>query len=200
LVLVQTLDDVDLIRQALVPTRVAACPYGYDPAIFDPRAPDLPRTTDVGCYLNLRDNPQRIGLVETASRICRRRGWTFGFVEGKYWHDYAAQIRTTKICLHRSVYREVPYRMYETMALGALFLTDPLQYSVDRLFRRGTDYVTYTPDLSDLEDILHQLLSDRPRWESIRTAGRQQVRQYTWTEIAETYVAPALRDLIRHRA
>jgi len=75
LVLVQTWDDVELISRALAPTCVAACPYGYDASIFDPSLPDLPKTTDVGCYLNLKHDARRIRLVETAREICHRRGW-----------------------------------------------------------------------------------------------------------------------------
>lgn len=197
LVLVQTLDDVEAIRRALAPIRVVACPYGYDTAIFDPHAPELERVTDVGCYFNLRGDAQRILLVEETERICKRRGWTFRFVEGKYWHEYARQIRTTKICLHRSIYQEVPYRMYETMALGSLLLTDPLRYSVDKLFDLGTEYLTYRPDFCDLEQVLEELLNNSRRWETIRQAGKKRAMTYTWTQIAEQYVAPALRELVQ---
>jgi hypothetical protein len=195
LVLVQTLDDVELIGRALSPVAVAACPFGYDPAVFDPEAPELPRPTDVGCYLNLRDDARRARLVEVAGQICARRGWSFRFVSGRYWHDYAQQIRTTKICLHLSDQGEVPYRMYETTALGALFLSDPLRCRVETLFERGEEYMTFQPDLSDLEEVLASVLLDPARWDRVRAAGRARARSYTWPEIADRYVAPALARL-----
>lgn len=197
LVLVQTLDDVEAIRQALAPVRVVWCPYGYDTAVFDPHAAEFERVTDVGCYFNLRGDAQRIRLVEETERICKRRGWAFHFVEGKYWHEYARQIRSTKICLHRSIYQEVPYRMYETMALGSLLVSDPLRYSVDKLFELGTEYLTYRPDYCDLEEVLEGLLSNPHRWDAIRQAGKKRAMTYTWTQIAEQYVAPALRSLVQ---
>jgi hypothetical protein len=196
LVLVQTLDDVELIAQALRPTAVAPCPYGYDTAVFDPDLPELERVRDVGCYFNLRDDPRRARLVAEAEAICRRRGWSFRFVAGRYWHDYARQIRTTKVCLHLSDQGEVPFRMYETMALGAVFLTDPLQCGVDALFTRGEEYLTYAADASDLEDVLAGVLLDDERRRRLARAGRERARDYSWQAVAERWVAPALRALL----
>jgi hypothetical protein len=195
LVLVQTLDDVELIRQALAPVRVAACPYGYDPAIFDPDLPELPRITDVGCYFSLRGDPRRVRLVETAQAICGRQGWRFLFVEGAYWHEYARQIRTTRVCLHQSDQGEVPYRLYETTALGSVFLSDPLQHGVETLFDKDREYLTFQPDLSDLEEALCGVLKQPARWQSVAAAGRARARRYTWAQIADAYVAPVLREM-----
>jgi hypothetical protein len=196
LVLVQTLDDVDLIAGALYPTAVAPCPYGYDPAVFDPDLPELERTWDVGCYFNLRDDPRRVNLISEARSICQRRGWTFRFISGKYGGEYADQIRTTKICLHYSDQGEIPFRLYETTTMGSVFVSDPLRCGVDSLFTRGEEYLTFSKDLSDLEDVLGAVLSDKARWERIRTAGKTRARDYTWGHIAEKWVVPALRPLL----
>ena len=196
LILVQTLADVELIRRSLAPARVVACPYGYDTAIFDPDLPELERTTDVGCYFNLRGDARRAGLVEAAQEICARRHWPFRFVEGVYWHDYAHQIRTTRICLHRSDNGDVPYRMYESTALGAVFLSDPLRYNVEEFFEHKKEYLTYQPDLSDLEAVLEGILSNPARRQAVASAGKARARSYTWARIAEEYVAPVLRELI----
>jgi hypothetical protein len=178
LVLVQTVDDVPLIREVLAPTPVALCPFGYDPDLFDPDLPALERVTDVGCYLTLRDDPRRVQLVETAEAICRRRGWTFRFQEGKYWHDYTTAIRTSRICLHRSDQSEVPFRMVETTILGAVFLTDPLHYHAETFFELGSEYLTYQPDLSDLERVLEALLTSERRLQTIaQAAHRRGVRR-----------------------
>ena len=196
LVLVQTLTDVDLIRAALAPTLVAACPYGYDPAVFDPDLPPLERTVDVGCYFTPKDNARRGELVRAAEEICRRRGWTFRFETGKYWHAYADMVRTTKVCLHRSEHGEVPFRIYETTCLGAVFVTDPLGYGIERLYRGGEEYLTYRPDLADLEEVLAGVLLNPARWMALSQAGRARAREYTWPRVAERYVAPALRELL----
>jgi hypothetical protein len=196
LVLVQTLDDVELIERALSPVRVAACPYGYDPEVFDPEVPEVPRPTDVGCYFSLRDDQRRQRLVDLAEAICNRHGWSFRFISGRYWHDYANQIRTTKVCLHLSDQGEVPYRMYEVTALGALFLTDPLRCRVETLYRCGAEYLTYRPDFSDLEYVLRSVLIDPSAWNCIRRAGQMRAREYVWPKIADRYVAPALADLL----
>jgi len=196
LILVQTLADVELIRKALVPARVVGCPYGFDPAVFDPDLPELERTTDVGCYFNLRGDPRRGRLVEAAQEICRRRNWSFRFAEDVYWHDYARQMRTTRICLHRSDQGEVPYRMYESTALGSVFLTDPLRYDVEKFYAHDSEYLTYRPDLSDLEAVLEGILSNTARLQAVASAGKARARSHTWARIAEEYVAPALRELI----
>ncbi|MFO0875974.1 MAG: glycosyltransferase [Gemmataceae bacterium] len=196
LVLVQTVDDVPLIREVLAPTPVALCPFGYDPDLFDPDLPELDRVTDVGCYLTLRDDLRRVQLVETAEVICRRRGWTFRFQEGKYWHDYTTAIRTSRICLHRSDQSEVPFRMVETTILGAVFLTDPLHYHAETFFELGSEYLTYQPDLSDLEGVLEELLTNERYLQTIARAGQQRARKYSWPCIAEEYVVPALRHLL----
>ena len=196
LILAQTLADVELMRKSLTPARVVGCPYGYDTAIFDPNLPELERTTDVGCYFNLRDDSRRARLVEEAREICRRRNWSFRFAEGVYWHDYARLIRTTRICLHRSDQGEVPYRMYETTALGAAFLTDPLRYDVEKFFAQDREYLTYQPDLSDLEAVLEGTLGNPARLHAVAAAGKARARGYSWSRIAEEYVVPALNELI----
>jgi len=200
LVLVQTLDDVEIIGRALAPVLVAPCPYGYDPAVFNGDLPELPRTTDVGCYFNRRGDRRRADLADKAREICHRRGWSFRFVTGKYWHDYAELIRTTKVCLHLSDQGEVPFRMYETTILGSLFLTDPLRYSVERLFTAEKEYLTYSPDLSDLEETLEGILADEKRRLSISLAGRERAREYAWPSMADRYVRPALEELLEARA
>ena len=126
-IFVQTLPDVNLIKKHLAPVSVSACPYGYDPAVFNPDLPELDRIVDVGIYMNLRDDPGRRELVARSKEICQRRGWNFNFVEGVYWHDYARQIRKSKIVLHRSIHSEVPFRIYETTVFGTVFVTDPLK-------------------------------------------------------------------------
>src|SRR4029079_19349008 len=101
---------------------------------------------------------------------------------------------------HHSDVREIPFRMYETTALGSLFLTDPLEYSVERFFDAGTEYLTYRPGFGDLEQVLDSVLSNPARWNAIRSSGKLRAQRYTWPEIAEAYVAPALRELLRERA
>jgi hypothetical protein len=196
LVLVQTLDDVELIGRALPGVHVAPCPYGYDPLVFDPALPDLERTIDVGCYFNLKDSPHRRALVKAAEDICGRRGWSFRFVSGTYWHEYAGLIRSTKVCLHYSLQQEVPYRMYEVTCLGALFLTDPLRYSVGQLFTLGSEYLTFHPDLRDLESVLASVLQAPEQWNAIRRNGRNRALHYSWPQVAERYVAGPLREVV----
>jgi hypothetical protein len=196
LILVQTLTDVDLIRRVLDTKMVVACPYGYDPAIFDPDLAELERSVDVGIYCLLRNDQRRIELVQAAAQICERRGWSFQFASSIYWHKYADLVRNTKVCLHRSDQGEVPFRMYETTCLGSLFVTDPLACGVESLFQKDREYLTYRPDLSDLEAVLESVLTDRTRWESIRQAGKARARHYAWPHIADRFVAPALRELL----
>jgi glycosyltransferase involved in cell wall biosynthesis len=196
LILVQTLTDVDLIQRALAPKTVVACPYGYDPAIFNPDFEESERSVDVGIYYLLRNDPRRVELVHAAAQICERRGWSIQFASGIYWHKYAHLIRNTKVCLHRSDQSEVPFRLFETTCLGALFVTDPLACGVERLFQENEQYLTYKPDLSDLEDVLESVLEDRSRWDAIRQAGKKRARQYSWPHIADRYVAPALQALL----
>jgi hypothetical protein len=196
LVLVQTLTDVDLIRRALAPKMVVACPYGYDPAVFNPDLAESERSVDVGIYYLLRNDPRRIELVKAAAQICERRGWSFQFASGIYWHNYANLIRNTKVCLHRSDQSEVPFRLYETTCLGALFVTDPLACGVENLFQENEEYLTYRPDLSDLEAVLESVLTDRTRWEAIRRAGKTRAQRYSWPRVADRFVAPALQTLL----
>ena len=198
-VFVQTLNDVDLVREHLLPVPVSACPYGYDTAVFDPELPELQRDVDVGCYMNLRDHRGRQDLVAQAEAICRRKGWSFNFVEGVYWHEYARQIRRSKIVLHRSIYSEVPFRMYETTVFGTVFVTDPLKAQVGELFEEGREYMTYNRDLTNLEDVLEKLLTNDTLRQSISENGRLRARQYAWPAIADKYVAPALMKLVRKR-
>jgi glycosyltransferase involved in cell wall biosynthesis len=196
-IFVQTLNDVDIVGTHLSPVLVSACPYGYDTAVFNPELPELDRDVDVGCYMNLRGDRGRQDLVTRAEAICRSNGWTFDFVEGVYWHDYARQIRRSKIVLHRSIYREVPFRMYETTVFGTVFVTDPLEAQVDELFEENREYMTYNRDLSNLEDVLARLLTDNSLRQSIGENGRLRARQYTWPSVADKYVAPALETLLR---
>jgi len=196
LILVQTLTDVDLIQRALAPKLVVACPYGYDTAVFDPDLPDIERPIDVGCYFSLRDDPRRLRLVDHAQSICARRGWSFRFVSGKYWHDYANLIHSTKLCLHFSDRQEIPFRLYETTCLGTVFLTDPLGCGIENLFSEGQEYLTYRPDLSNLEDVLESVLVNPGRWRSLSSNGRARAREYTWASIADRYVAPALKQVL----
>jgi len=195
-VFVQTLNDVDVVRRHLDPVPVSACPYGYDTAVFDPDLPELERTIDVGCYMNLRDSAERKNLVARAEEICRRRGWSFRFVEGVYWHDYARQIRESKIALHHSIHREVPFRIYETTVFGTVFVTDPLEAKVEELFEEGKEYLTFRRDLSDLEDVLESVLLDPARRRMLAQNGSRRACQHTWSEVADTYVAPALASLL----
>jgi hypothetical protein len=199
LILVQTLDDIDLIRQHLAPTRIEACPYGYDPAVFDADLPTLERTVDVGCYMNLKNMAGRIRLVAAARAICERHGYTFRFESGFYWHAYARLIRSTRIHLHWAEHGEVPYRLYETTVFGTVFVTNPLFCGVERLFTPGQDYLTIQPDLSDLESVLLALLENTSYQRSIGLTGQERARAYTWPHIADAYVAPALRDLLTER-
>ena len=192
-IFVQTLDDVEIVRKHLAPVPVSACPYGYDTAVFDPNLPELDRETDVGCYMNLRGDSGRLELVTRAEEICRRRGWTFRFTEGVYWHDYARQIRSSKIALHKSIHSEVPFRMYETTVFGTVFLTDPLKAHVEELFEENYEYMTYKQDFSNLEDVLEKLLTNESLRLAIGENGRERARQYTWQAVADRYVAPALK-------
>ena len=196
LILVQTLTDIDLIRESLSPRMVVACPYGYDPEIFNPNLPELERKTDVGCYFSLKNDVRRYKLVEIAEEICRRRGWTFRFVTGKYWHDYTSLIRTTKVCLHHSMQGEIPFRIYETSCFGTVFVSDPLGCGIENLFEIGKDYLVYQPDLSDLELILENILVDQKKWDSISRNSKAKTRNYSWPHIAEKYVLPALKELL----
>jgi hypothetical protein len=199
LVLVQTLTDVDLISEALDPTMVAACPYGYDKTIFDPDLSELERSIDVGCYFNLRNDDRRKKLVEKASKICKKNNWTFKFELGKYWHDYANLIRRSKICLHHSDQQEVPFRIYETTCFGTVFVTDPLTCKIETLFEKDKEYLTYQPDFSNLELVLGNALNDKEKWLTISKAGKKKARNYSWDKVAETYVVPALEKLLKTR-
>ena len=197
-IFVQTLNDVDLVRKHLAPVPVSACPYGYDTTVFDPDLPDLEREIDVGCYLNLRGDRGRHDLVTKAEAICKRNGWTFDFVEGVYWHDYARQIRRSKIALHKSIYSEVPFRIYETTVFGTVFLTDPLKANIDELFEENLEYMTYNQDFSNLEEVMGTLLTNELLFQSISENGRKRAKQYTWSAIADKYVEGALKTLL-HR-
>jgi glycosyltransferase involved in cell wall biosynthesis len=195
-VFVQTLNDIDVVRKHLSPVPVSVCPYGYDTAVFDPDLPELDRNIDIGCYMNLRDDSGRRELVREAETICQRRGWSFSFVQGVYWHEYARQIRSSKIALHRSIHREIPFRIYETTVFGTVFVTDPLEAHVEELFVEDREYVTYKPDLSDLGVVLERLLTNDALRHSIAENGQLRARQYTWQAIADKYVAPALDTLL----
>lgn len=196
LILIQTWTDVDIIRQVLNTQMVVYCPYGYDPAIFNPDLPELPRTVDVGCYFSLKNDARRLQLVRAAEEICTRRRWTFQFVSGQYWHDYARLLRTSRVCLHRSEFSEVPYRLYETTCFGTVFVTDPLSCGVEHLYEAGTEYLTYQPDLNNLEAVLESVLEDVEQWTALSRAGQARSRGYTWPKIADGYIAPALRTLL----
>ena len=198
-VFVQTLDDVDVVKKHLSPVSVSACPYGYDTSVFNPDLPELEREIDVGCYMNLRGDKGRYNLVAKAEEICLRRGWTFKFVEGVYWHDYARQIRSSKISLHKSIHSEVPFRMYETTVFGTVFVTDPLRAHVEKFYEENKEYVTYKKDFSNLEEVLEKLLSNEALRLAIGASGRERAKQYTWQNIADKYVAPALLKLLRER-
>jgi hypothetical protein len=197
-IFVQTLNDVEVVRRHLAPVPVSACPYGYDTTVFNYDLPELERRIDVGCYMNLRGDPDREALLLKAETVCRQRGWLFRFVEGVYWYEYARQIRESKIVLHRSIHREVPFRMYETTVFGTVFVTDPLEACIEELFEEGKEYLTYRRDLSDLEDVLEKLMTDRSWRRTIAENGRRRARTYTWGEIADTYVAPALSRCLNY--
>jgi hypothetical protein len=197
LVLVQTLDDVEIIRHHLRPIPVAACPYGYDPVLFNPDLPPLERSIDVGCYMNIKGIPERARLVEAAGIICQRHAFTFRFEQGVYGEAYARLIRSTKVHLHWAEHAEVPYRMYETAVFGTVFLSNPLQCGVEQLFTLEREYLTYQADLSDLETRLVELLKNPAYCESIGKRGQARARQYAWPAVAETYVVPALAGLLR---
>ena len=199
LVLVQTLDDVEIIRYHLRPIPVATCPYGYDPALFNPDLPPLERTINVGCYMNIKGIPERARLVEATEKICRRLGFSFRFEQGVYGEAYVHLIRSTKVHLHWAEYAEVPYRMYETAVFGTVFLSNPLQCGVEQLFNLGEEYLTYKTDLSDLETKLVALLENPAYCESIGRRAQVRARQYSWPAIAEAYVAPALAGLLQGR-
>jgi hypothetical protein len=198
-VFVQTLNDVDVVRKHLFPVPVSACPYGYDKAVFDPDLPELPRQVDVGCYMNLRDDDGRRELVRETESICRRHRWSFRFVEGVYWHEYAHNIRESKLVVHRSIHREVPFRLYETTVFGTVFVTDPLEAHVHELFTEGREYVVYQRSLSDLEAVLQRLLTDDSLRQWVAENGRQRAREYSWQSIADQYVAPVLDTLLHAR-
>jgi Glycosyl transferases group 1 len=91
---------------------------------------------------------------------------------------------------------EIPFRIYGAACSGALFLTDPLGCGIETLFDKGREYLTYNSDLSDLEEVLVSVSGDPDRWLSIRVAARERVRQYSWPEVAERYVVPALRNCL----
>ncbi len=86
--------------------------------------------------------------------------------------------------------------MYETTALGALFLTDPLRCRVETLFERGLEYLTYRPDLSDLEEVLESVLLDSRRRQEIARRGKARAAAYAWPGIAERWVVPALDSIL----
>jgi hypothetical protein len=195
LVLAQSLQDCGLLRAALAPTRVVACPYGFDPTLFEPGLPEKYRPVDVGCYFSLKSDPGRQELARRAEAICRERGWTFRFRTGVYGQEYARLIRETKICLHRSLFSEIPYRLYEVACLGGVLVTDPLKWGAETLFEEGREYLTYRPDFGDLEGVIAGLLENRDRWQAVSRAGKARAGQYTWPAIAERYVAPALDEL-----
>lgn len=196
MVLAQSLPDCELLQKALAPTRVVPCPYGFDPNLFDPGLPERERPVDVGCYFSMKNDPGRHDLVRRAEAICRSRGWTFRFRTGVYGHEYARLIRETKVCLHQSLFSEIPYRLYEVACLGGVLVTDPLKWGAATLFEEGKEYLTYRADFADLEEVIAGLLANRDRWQAMSRAGRARAARYTWPSIAEQYVVPALDDLI----
>ncbi len=195
-IFVQTLNDVEIVRKHLFPVPVSTCPYGYDSTIFNPELPELDRIVDVGCYLNLRNDKGRHDLVAHAESICKHRNWSFSFVEGVYGQEYAKQIRKSKIVLHRSIHREIPFRIYETTVFGTVFVSDPLEANVEELFEENKEYLTYKRDLSNLEEVLEKLLTNSSLRQFFATNGRKRAREYSWPKIADKYVAPALRTLL----
>ena len=196
IVFVQTLTDVELIARALPEKTVAACPFGYDPSLFDPDAPELERSIDVGCYFTLRDDDRRSRLVERAARICEQRGWSFQFASGRYWQDYVQLLRTTKVALHLSDQGEVPFRAFEATCCGSVFVTDPLAHRIEEFLTLGREYLVYQPDLLDLESILAPILEDEDRRHRLSEAGRDRARLFSWPNVADQYVAPTLRHYL----
>jgi hypothetical protein len=199
LVLVQSHADCDLIREALSPTLVRWCPYGYDPAFLDADSREQDRPVDVGCYFSLKGSPARVELVEKAAAICARRGWAFCFRTGVYGREYVQLIQTTRVCLHRSLFSEIPYRLYEASCLGSVLVTDPLETASAPPFEAGRHYLTYHPDLHDLESVLDGILADRSRCRAMALEAQERARQHSWPAVAERYVAPALADLCGRR-
>jgi hypothetical protein len=208
LVLAQTLTDVGILARVLAPALVYPCPYGFDPGLFNPEFPEIERPVDIGCYFTVagashgwktvrRDRRQE--LLRAVCHIAERRGWNLQVTEGRYWDDYVALIRRTKVCLHRSFCGDIPFRLHETTALGSVFATDPLRFGIERLYAAGSEYLEYRDDLSNLEAMLASVLDHPDTWRRISEAGRRRARHYSWPRIADDYVYPAVCEVLRLR-
>ncbi len=192
-ILVQTLDDVEVIQEHLPGKTVIACPYGYDPQLFYPEFPENDRDIDIGCYMKVNHHPQRMRLIELAKQIATDHQLRFESTERTYWHNYAELVRRTKIMLNWSVHAEVPFRMYESTVSGAVFMTNPLKCEVGRLFAKDSEYITYQPDFSDLQQSIIELIENPNRLKRIALAGKKRAKQYSWPKVADKWLAPSLQ-------
>lgn len=191
-IMVQTYGDAEIFNLVLKKNTAFWFPYCYNDKLFYPR--ESSKKLDIGAYCKLERHSHRIGFIEKVENIANEKGFTFEFSDEFWGEEYAVRICRSKVMIHLSYCGDIPWRLYECAASKTCFLTDPLGFNVENLFRR-TSYIEYRRDFQDLDSKIVQAVGDvNYRMEVIKSASND-VALHTWEEGVKTYLLPVLRNL-----
>lgn len=191
-VFVQTYGDAEIINRYCGNDKAVWVPYAYNDSIFYDR--NCAKMVDIGAYFKLDRHEHRIEFIKRIERFAKSNNYTFEFSDSFWGKEYAEKISQAKIIVHLSYCGDIPWRLYESAASKACFITDPLKFNVSKLFSDSC-YAVYKRNFDDLESKLKFLLENSEyRGKMVHRAGKE-VEQYAWSRFSEQYIVPLIRSL-----
>lgn len=201
LVCVAQRDYVPLFEAAGVPARWL--PWAADETVFtDPGRPRVHDLVFVG-LVDPKTRPKRAAAVEL---LRRRFGLvTFGatIAERLSWPAMAEVLGTAKIVFNEAIMGDLNFRVFETLACGAMLLTERIGNGLMELFVPGEHLDVYTPETL-VEQVAHYLAADDERARIAAAGAREVAARHTFTarmrELVDILAGVTRRDVGRRAA
>jgi len=145
------------------------------PLFIDPQIDNdlkFKRVSDIGFVgtLNPIHNPQRSLLLWLLSKKFKLK-----IGQNTYGKDRAVLYSSSKIVINQSIYSCQNFRVYESMACGAMLLTDE-QEGLEKLFKNKKHLVIYR-NFRDAIHLANLYLNDNKKRAKIAEAGHKEVHK-----------------------
>lgn len=154
-------------------SNVSWLPLACDPQVH------RPLTTPITADLALVGSTNAL-VHNTRAHLLKalRKHFSVHVTQAAYGDDYCRAYACAKIAFNKSGVNELNMRVFETLAMGRLLLTDhlPEDAGLQELFQDGHHLVTYTDEADLLDKAAYYLDHDKER-ETIAWAGQDEVLQ-----------------------